>query len=130
MLADGTTRGLKYFGLVFAAGFVLGTVRTLWLEPRIGPSGAELAEQPLMLVVIFLAARRVTRGSELGGRAVIGVVALALLLVAEFGVLFLLRRETFAEYMEARTPLAHTVYAVALGAFALMPTLVNRSKAG
>jgi len=34
--------GMLYFILVFAAGFVLGTIRTLWVVPRLGVRTAEL----------------------------------------------------------------------------------------
>ena len=46
-----------YFALVFAVGFVLGTIRTLWVVPRVGARKAELMEMPIMLVVIIMAAR-------------------------------------------------------------------------
>ena len=36
--------GVLYFALVFAAGFALGTIRTLWVMPRLGVSTAELIE--------------------------------------------------------------------------------------
>lgn len=49
--------GELYFALVFGAGFVLGTVRTLWVMPRVGTRKAELMEAPIMLVVTILAAR-------------------------------------------------------------------------
>ena len=35
-----------YFALVFGAGFVLGTIRTLWVVPRFGTRMAELMETP------------------------------------------------------------------------------------
>jgi len=40
--------GVLYFALVFAVGFLLGTVRTLWAVPRLGVRTAELMEQPIM----------------------------------------------------------------------------------
>jgi hypothetical protein len=49
--------GVLYFALVFGAGFVLGTIRTLWVVPRFGTRMAELMETPVMLVVIIVASR-------------------------------------------------------------------------
>ena len=53
--------GVAYFALVFAAGFALGTVRTLWAVPRLGVRTAELAESPIMFGISILAARWVVR---------------------------------------------------------------------
>jgi hypothetical protein len=36
--------GALYFAAVFATGFVLGAIRTLWLVPRMGTRAAELIE--------------------------------------------------------------------------------------
>lgn len=33
-----------YFGWVFGAGFLLGTIRVLWVVPRFGTRTAELLE--------------------------------------------------------------------------------------
>ena len=49
--------GVLYFALVFGAGFVVGTIRTLWVVPRVGTRTAELMEAPIMLLVTILAAR-------------------------------------------------------------------------
>jgi len=49
--------GVLYFALVFGAGFVLGTLRTLWVVPRVGTRMAELMETPIMLVITIVAAR-------------------------------------------------------------------------
>jgi hypothetical protein len=50
-----------YFVLVFSAGFVLGTVRVLFVVPAIGVRAAELIEMPLMLAIVVVAARFITR---------------------------------------------------------------------
>ena len=47
---------MLYFALVFAAGFVLGTIRTLWAVPWLGVRTAELVELPIMLGVSIIAA--------------------------------------------------------------------------
>src|SRR6266568_2567201 len=49
--------GVLYFALVFGAGFMLGTIRTLWVVPRFGTRIAELMEMPIMLIVTIVAAR-------------------------------------------------------------------------
>lgn len=49
--------GVLYFALVFGTGFVLGTIRTLWVIPYVGTRMAELMEAPVMLVVTIVAAR-------------------------------------------------------------------------
>jgi len=79
--------GIAYFAIVFAAGFVLGTVRTLVLAPRIGAFGAVLIELPLMLAVAWLVCRWLVRqlavGSAWSERLLMGVVAFVLLMIAE-----------------------------------------------
>ena len=57
--------GVLYFALVFEAGFVLGTIRTLWIVPRLGTRLAELMETPIMFVITILAARWTVRRSLL-----------------------------------------------------------------
>lgn len=46
-----------YFSLVFAAGFVLGIIRTLWVISRLGVRTAEMMEAPIMFGVSIFAAR-------------------------------------------------------------------------
>ena len=120
--------GTLYFALVFGAGFVLGTIRTLWVTPRLGTRIAELMEMPLMLVVTIVAARwivlRLAVPSMLSTRLGMGCIALGLLLVAEFGLVLWLRGLSIKEYLATRDPLSGTVYYVMLGAVAIMPLLV------
>jgi hypothetical protein len=40
--------GVIYFALVFGAGFVLGTIRTLWVIPGVGTMTAEVMEMPII----------------------------------------------------------------------------------
>lgn len=123
--------GALYFALVFGAGFVLGPIRILWLVPRFGTRTAELMETPLLLAVIIVAARWVVRRlalpSTLYKRLGVGLIALGLLLVAEFSLILWLRGLTFRDYLASRDPVAGTVYIVILGVFAIMPLLVART---
>ena len=49
--------GLTYFAIIFGVGFVLGTIRVFLVVPRVGVRTAGLLEEPIMFVVILLAAR-------------------------------------------------------------------------
>jgi hypothetical protein len=122
--------GVVYFALVFGAGCVLGPIRTLWVVPRFGVRTAELMEAPVMLAVTFVAARwmvrRLTMPSTLSGRAGTGLLALGLMLVAEFTLALRLRGLSIGEYLSSRDPVSGTVYYLMLGVFALMPLLVDR----
>jgi hypothetical protein len=122
--------GVLYFALVFGAGFVLGTIRTLWIVPRLGTRMAELMETPIMLVITIFAARwtvqRLAVPSAPPARLGMGFVALGLLLVAEFTLVLWLRGMSIREYFASRDPVAGTVYYVMLAVFAVMPFLVAR----
>ena len=122
--------GVLYFAFVFGAGFVLGTIRTLWIVPRFGARAAELMETPIMFAITVLAARWVARHlllpPTLATRLGVGSVALAFLLVVEFTVVLWLRGLTIGEYIQQRDPVAGTVYIIMLGVFAVMPVLVAR----
>lgn len=122
--------GALYFALVFGTGFVLGTIRTLWIVPRFGARTAELMEAPIMFVMIVLAARWVARylllPPTLATRLGVGSVALAFLLAVEFTVVLSLRGLTIGDYLRQRDPIAGTVYIIMLAVFAVMPALVAR----
>ena len=74
------TSSAVYFAIVFGAGFVFGTVRVMWLVPTVGVRVAELTELPLMLTVVFFAARWINRRflaeRDQPARLIVGVIAL------------------------------------------------------
>ncbi len=78
---------LAYFAIVFAIGFVLGTLRVLLIVPRFGETTAVLLELPVILVSAWLICRWVMRrwavSRRPGARLFVGLAALAMLLVAE-----------------------------------------------
>jgi hypothetical protein len=122
--------GALYFALVFGAGFLLGPIRILWLEPRVGTRWAELTEAPIMLVVMLLAARWTVRRFGVprtpSDRLGMGFVALTLMLGAEFGLVLSLRGMTIEQYFATRDPVSGTVYYAMLLLFALLPYLYAR----
>lgn len=121
--------GSLYFALVFALGFVLGTVRTL-LVPHLPGDGrllGVLIELPLMLVASWMLCgfviRRRAVAPAVGARVVMGGWAFTLLILAEMLV---------GAWLFGRSPAAHFAlyrdpsYALGLAAqlvFAAMPLL-------
>jgi len=124
--------GVLYFVLVFAAGFVLGTIRTLWAVPRLGVKTAELMEAPIMFGVSILAARWVVRHVGIPPlwprRLAVGCIALGLMLLVEFTVVLWVRGMTIRGYFQTRDPVSGAVYFMTLGAFAVIPILVRRPR--
>jgi hypothetical protein len=122
--------GALYFALVFAAGFVFGPIRILWIVPRFGTRLAELMELPLMLGVIIIAARWVIKRFAvppgLSSRLNMGCIALSMMLVAEFSLVLQLRGLSIKEYFTTMDPISGTAFFVMQGVFALMPLIVGR----
>ena len=125
--------GLFYFACVFGTGFLLGSVRVPLLVPRLGVRMAELIEMPLMLCAIVLAARWTVRRFALPStprvRLGVGLLALAMLLLAEFTLVSWLQGLTPASYFASRDPVSGSVYGVMLLVFAAMPLWVQRARA-
>ncbi|MBX9737206.1 MAG: hypothetical protein K2X32_09800 [Phycisphaerales bacterium] len=78
---------LLYFALTFAVGFVLGSIRTLLLVPRVGEVAAVLIEAPFILLASFLIARwvlgRFAPDAGAARRLLIGLLAFTMLLSTE-----------------------------------------------
>jgi hypothetical protein len=129
-LVQSLKAGALYFGVVFGTGFVLGTIRVIWVVPRLGERTAELVEAPLMLAVTILAARWLVRRFAVPSVALprlgIGIVGLSLLLLAELIVVLLVRGLAFSEYIASRDTASGVVYLALLAVFAVMPLLVGR----
>lgn len=116
-----------YFALVMGAGFLLGSVRVLFVVPHLGERWAELAEMPIMAMVIVVAAgyilRRYPEVQTRGRVLVVGFTALALSVSAELVLAVVLQSQSLAEYLASRDKISGSVYLVMLVAFALMPRL-------
>jgi hypothetical protein len=89
-----------YFAVVFAAGFIAGSIRVLIVAPRLGRLGAVIIELPAMLAISWLicgwAVWRFGVPARLGARAVMGAIAFALLMLAELSVSVVVFGRSFA----------------------------------
>jgi hypothetical protein len=96
----------------------------LFVVPRLGETNAELLEQPLMVVAVFLSAKWIVRrfGAGLSGieNAGVGLIALGILLFAEVWLVLLVQPA------RPHDPISGAVYFIMLGVFAAMPWLVSR----
>jgi hypothetical protein len=130
-MARGTTvvrAGLAYAGLVFAAGFVLGTVRVLALAPAVGPLAAVALELPVMLALSWIAARivlaRLPVPARPGPRLAMGAVALAALLGAEAALGVLGFGQSLAAWAAGLVTPEGMLGLAGQGLFALLPRLM------
>lgn len=127
------TPAVAYFAVVFAAGFVLGTVRVLLLQwhTTLGTAFA-FAELPAMLGISWracgwmLAAFAVS--DQVTPRALIGLIAFALLMAAEAALAVLAFGRTLTEHIESYRQPMEAAGLVAQIAFAAFPVIRRRTR--
>lgn len=99
------TRALKLatadFAAVFALGFAMGTVRTLFLIPRVGEVAAVLVELPLILTAAWLICGALRRSPRLtvAQSVAMGVLAFLLLMPGEAGLSMWLAGRSLTEHV-------------------------------
>lgn len=116
---------IKYFAIIFATGFVLGTLRVILLVPNIGARNAELLEIPVMLAAIFLVGRWIAfqcKSRQQAFRS--GFVALAMMLGAEVLLAALLLGKTPMDALLNKDPVSGSAYYLSLLVFAMVPGLL------
>ena len=126
----GVKAGAAYFAVVFAAGFVLGTVRVLLLIPRLGALTSVLLELPLMLAISWMACgwalRRFQVPPRIPPRLTMGAIAFALLMLAEVVLSLAAFGSSMSDYLQDLTTAHGLVGLAGQLLFALMP-LVRRA---
>lgn len=118
--------GCLYFAIAFAAGFLLGTLRVLFLAPRLGEMPATLLELPVMLALGWLAAGRLVARLHRPSptrRAAMGAIALGLLLAAEAALGILAFGRSLAAHLALYAAAPQALGLAAQLAFALLPLL-------
>ena len=125
--------GAAYFGIVFALGFALGTVRVLAVARYLGEFGAVLIELPAMLAASWFACRWLVRACGVPPafwpRAAMGAVAFALLIAAEFALGTLLFGRSLREQALDFGEPARVAGLAAQILFAAFPLLARRRPA-
>ena len=123
--------GAAYFALIFGLGFVLGTLRVLWLVPVIGEARAVLAEQPVMLTASWFAARWLVRRYHLAAlrdKAIMGMIAFLLLMLIEVTLARVLFGQSPADWRTSIFAMPGIIGLSGQIMFALMPLIVPRRR--
>jgi hypothetical protein len=119
--------GLAYFGVVFAAGFVLGTLRVLLVVPWLDEFYAVLLELPVILTVSWIACcwliRRFDVSAAVSARLVMGGLAFASLMFAEIGVSVFGFGRTLSAHWDAYRQLPALIGLAGQIAFAIFPVI-------
>ena len=126
-LRSAVLAGTVCFAIVFAIGFVLGTIRTLLLVPRVGPLVAVAIELPIMIAASWFACRfglrRYAIAAAVLPRLLVGTVAVSLLLAAELGISLTLGGLNAAQHFALYARPEHQLGLAAQLLFGLMPML-------
>ncbi len=113
-----------YAAVVFAVGFVLGSVRVLVSAPRLGDLAATLLELPVMLAVSWAACGAALRRFDIAGRseaAGMGLCAFALLMAAELILSVFGFGRTLGQHFSAYATAAGAIGLAGQVAFGIMP---------
>ena len=119
--------GSSYFAAVFALGFALGTLRTLWLLPRMGEFAAVSLELPLMLAASWWLCKGLTRyfkvPASTATRLAMGALAFSLLMAAELFLSLVLMGASWQAYLAHYATAAGALGLAGQGIFGLIPVL-------
>jgi hypothetical protein len=129
-MARALRAGAAYFAIVFAIGFVFGTIRTLLVEPITGKAVATLIEAPLILGASYLVAKQLIErfavAPELAPRLAMGGVAFLMLLGAEAVLAGPLRGWTLSEWISRFATTEGQLSLALFAIFAAIPALISR----
>lgn len=120
---------LFYLAAIFALGFVLGTIRTLWLAPAVGHLAAVALELPVMLGASWWLARRLAAHRPLpsrGAALLAGLIAFVLLMALELALGVALFGQNAQAWLAALATPPGALGLAGQALFALLPALAWR----
>ena len=127
-MSEETRAGVLYFLVVFGVGFLMGPVREFVFLPQLGPTGAVLAETPVLLVAMVLGARwiikRYALPQTIPGRLKMGTVGLLLVLAGDWFVGYFLRGWTTIQILQHYGTVPGAINIFLFMIYLLMPTLL------
>jgi hypothetical protein len=122
-----TAAGCVYASGVFAVGFGIGTIRVLFLVPRVGAAVAVLSEAPVMLAVSWSISKWVAKKFDLNADAhaslLMGAIAFAVLMLAELGVSVFVFGNSMVQHLAAYWSVPGAIGLAAQICFATFPSL-------
>jgi hypothetical protein len=125
--------GLLYCTVVFAAAFVLGVVRMLWVAPLAGAFVAVMLEAPILLAIAWSACGWVSERFDVPhqflDRLVMGGVALAVVVCAEAAAAMLATGRSLGQFFHTDGHSALLLGLLVQMAFAVFPMLHRRRRA-
>lgn len=126
------TGGLAYFLVVFAAGFVLGVLRTLVVIPAVGELLGVVIELPVILTVSWIACGWAVLRFDVPGttatRMAMGALAFALLMVGEVLVSITLADRSLAEHWALYRSLPARIGLLGQLVYAVFPLVRHRRR--
>ena len=122
--------GFLYFAIVFATGFVLGTLRVFVILPLTGELAAVALELPIILIISWLTCRKLVAQFSVPAmaaqRLAMGALAFCLLMLAEVGLSVLAFDRSGAEYFALLQTTPGLLGLAGQIAFALFPLLQQK----
>lgn len=120
--------GAAYFALIFPVAFLLGVLRTLVLVPLTGELIAVALEVPVLLAIAWWVARWLGRSvpATARARAAMGLVAFALLMIAELALAVLILDLPAAVFLSGMTTAPGLLGLTGQVAFGLIPLVQLR----
>lgn len=124
--------GVAYFAIVFAFGFVFGTVRVLVLVPRFGTLAAVITELPLIVTVSWLMCQRLANWFSVPRRffprLTMGGVAFVMLMIAEASLSVVAFQQPLSAFMVGWTTLPGALGLAGQVAFGVFPLILIRPR--